>query len=53
VPVDVPFTRNDLERGALTISTAGDDQWLPASMFVFGLDGSGQDRPTFLRPFYG
>jgi hypothetical protein len=50
VPVDVPFTRNDLEPGAITITTAGGDQWLPANMFLFGLDGLGQEQPTFLAP---
>jgi hypothetical protein len=50
VSVDVPFTRNDLEPGAVTITTAGNDEWLPAKMFVFALDGLGQERPTFLAP---
>lgn len=50
VSVDVPFTRNDLDPGAVTITTAGNDEWLPANMFVFGLDGLGEERPTFLAP---
>jgi len=50
VPVDVPFTRNDLEPDAIAIRTAGTDEWLPASMFLFGLDGPGEERPTFLAP---
>ena len=50
VPVDVPFARNDLDPGAVTITTAGNDEWLPANMFVLGLDGLGQERPTFLAP---
>jgi hypothetical protein len=50
VPVDVPFTRNDLEPDAITVTTAGTDEWLPASMFLFGLDGPGEERPTFLAP---
>lgn len=50
VSVDVPFTLNDLDPGAVTITTAGNDEWLPANMFVFALDGLGQERPTFLAP---
>lgn len=48
VPVDIPFERADL--GRITVSTNGYDDWMPREMYIFGLDGAGIARPTFLAP---
>jgi hypothetical protein len=44
--VERPFTRADIAtKGAIHLSILGTDAWLPATVFVFGLD-SEEERPT-------
>lgn len=48
--VPAPFTRADLTGGgSITLEILGDDAWLPASLFLFGLD-TASGRPAQLVP---
>jgi hypothetical protein len=47
VPVEIPFTKNEIAR--ITLSTSGDDAWLPSRLFLFGLDTE-FGRPEALVP---
>ena len=49
--VSPPFTMHDfsLGHGEITLTILGDDAWLPASLFLFGLD-TASGRPTHVVP---
>jgi hypothetical protein len=49
--VPSPFARADISGpgGGITLTILGDDAWLPASLFLFGLD-TASGRPTRLVP---
>lgn len=45
VPVSIPFTRAELNVDSIRLSIKGDDAWLPAHLFLFGLDEPGGGQP--------
>lgn len=46
----VPFTRDSVaSNGSITLSILGDDAWVPASIFLFGLD-TATGRPAHMVP---
>jgi len=49
VPVDSPFRKSSLAGNSIRLSTKGEDAWLPASFFLFGLDDA-SGRPEALVP---
>lgn len=49
VPVSSPFTRADLAPSSVRVTIKGKNAWLPASIFLFGLD-HGTGRPEHLVP---
>jgi hypothetical protein len=50
VPVDVPFTKDGFsDTQPVRLSTDGNNAWLPASFFIFGLD-TAQGRPNLVVP---
>jgi hypothetical protein len=51
VPVSIPFTRAELNADSIRLSIKGDDAWLPARLFLFGLDEpEGGQPPEFVVP---
>ena len=51
--VSPPFTRADIaSAGEITLTMLGNDAWLPASLFLFGLN-TASGRPTNLVPLAG
>ena len=49
VPVSSPFTKENLTPDPVRLTITKDDAWLPASMFLFGLDHA-TGRPEHLVP---
>jgi hypothetical protein len=49
IPVPPGFIKRSLQPDAITISIDGSDAWLPASMFLFGLDTE-EGMPTTIVP---
>lgn len=47
VPVRIPFNRSELNADSIRLRINGDDKWLPASFFLFGLD-TDEGEPEFL-----
>jgi hypothetical protein len=47
IPVDTPFSKAELNERSIELSIRGDDAWLPASFFLFGL---GEELPTAFSP---
>ncbi|HEX8874468.1 MAG TPA: hypothetical protein VF780_07530, partial [Nitrosospira sp.] len=51
VPVDIPFTRSELNADSIRLSIKGDDAWIPARLFLFGLsEPEGGQPPEFAVP---
>ncbi len=51
VPVSTPFTRAELNADSVRLSILGDDAWLPARLFLFGLsEDEGGQPPEFVVP---
>lgn len=38
VPVNSPFSRQDLNESSIRISIGGDDWWSPSAVYIFGMD---------------
>lgn len=51
VPVSIPFTRAELNAASIRLSILGNDAWLPARLFLFGLSADeGGQPPEFVVP---
>ena len=47
IPLPYPFTRAQLLPNSISLAIVGDDQWVPSSLFMFGLDShSLANRPV-------
>jgi hypothetical protein len=47
VPVGTPFTKAELGERSIQLSIGGEDAWLPAGFFLFGLS---EALPTYFSP---